>query len=170
MALSDEEQRLLDQMEAALAAEDPKLVNALRGTGVRRVHRRRAAIAGVGFFAGLALLIAGISTNPFLSVLGFVVMVAAAVTAIYSWQHVGTSADVEPRRQTAATAPRAPAGRTARASWTRWKSAGATPRRGLLTSQCRPGLTLIGQAGACDRSRRCATSRFGSQASQAMTG
>src|SRR5215218_6975566 len=32
MALSDEEQRLLEQMEAALAAEDPKLVNTLRGT------------------------------------------------------------------------------------------------------------------------------------------
>lgn len=93
VALSDEEQRLLEQMEAALAAEDPKLVNTLRGTGVRRVHRRRAAVAGVGFFAGLALLIVGISVNPFLSVLGFLVMVAAAVTAIYSWQHVGTSAD-----------------------------------------------------------------------------
>ena len=35
MALSEEEQRLLEQMEAALAAEDPKLVNAMRGTGVR---------------------------------------------------------------------------------------------------------------------------------------
>ncbi len=94
MALSDEEQRLLEQMEAALAAEDPKLVNALRGTGVRRVHRRRAALAGIGFFAGLALLVLGISTNLVFSVLGFVVMVAAAVTAIYSWQHVGTSADL----------------------------------------------------------------------------
>ena len=98
MALSDEEQRLLEQMEAALAAEDPKLVNALRGTGVRRVHRRRAALAGVGFFVGLALLIAGISLDAevasiIVSVLGFVVMVAAAVVAIYSWQHVGTSAD-----------------------------------------------------------------------------
>jgi hypothetical protein len=93
VALSDEEQRLLEQMEAALAAEDPKLVNTLRGTGVRRVHRRRAAVAGVGFFAGLALLIAGISITWVLSVLGFIVMVAAAVTAIYSWQHVGNSAD-----------------------------------------------------------------------------
>jgi hypothetical protein len=90
MALSDEEQRLLEQMEAALAAEDPKLVNTLRGTGARRVHRRRAALAGVGFFAGLALLIVGISTQLFLSVLGFVIMVIAAVTAIYSWQHVGS--------------------------------------------------------------------------------
>jgi hypothetical protein len=93
MALSDEEQRLLEQMEAALAAEDPKLVNTLRGTGTRRVHRRRAAIAGVGFFAGLALLVLGISTQLFLSVIGFVIMVVAAVTAIYSWQHVGSGPD-----------------------------------------------------------------------------
>jgi Protein of unknown function (DUF3040) len=93
MALSDEEQRLLQQMEAALAAEDPKLVNAMRGTGIRRVHRHRAAIAGVGFFVGLGLLIAGISTTPFLSVLGFVIMVAAAVTAIYAWQHVTSAGD-----------------------------------------------------------------------------
>lgn len=103
MALSDEEQRLLEQMEAALAAEDPKLVNALRGTSARKVHRRRAALAGVGFFAGLGLLIAGISINPFLSVLGFVIMVAAAVTAIYSWQHVGGSADAGEGRDRAKT-------------------------------------------------------------------
>lgn len=94
MALSDEEQRLLAQMEAALAAEDPKLVNALRGTGVRRVHRRRAAVAGVGFFLGLALLVVGITLDQevvsvIVSVLGFMVMVAASVVAIYSWQHVG---------------------------------------------------------------------------------
>jgi Protein of unknown function (DUF3040) len=104
VALSDEEQRLLEQMEAALAAEDPKLVNTLRGTGVRRVHRRRAAIAGVGFFAGLALLIAGMSTYLFLSVLGFVIMVAAAVTAIYSWQHVGSGPDAKKT----SSRPRAP--------------------------------------------------------------
>jgi hypothetical protein len=99
MALSEEEQRLLEQMEAALAAEDPKLVNTLRGTGVRKLHRRRAAIAGVGFFVGLALLVVGLylmSSGPIgyvgLSLLGFGIMVAAAVTTIYSWQHVGTSA------------------------------------------------------------------------------
>ena len=104
MALSEEERRLLAQMEAALAAEDPKLVNTMRGTGVRRVHRRRAALAGVGFFAGLALLIAGMSTYLFLSVLGFLLMGAAAVTAIYSWQHVGT--DTDPGRT--ADRPKAP--------------------------------------------------------------
>jgi len=112
MALSDEEQRLLEQMEAALAAEDPKLVNALRGTGVRRVHRRRAAVAGVGFFCGLGLLIAGISVHPVLSVLGFVVMVTSAVVAIYSWQHVGSSADTgrAPDRATSAQGSRSAEG------------------------------------------------------------
>jgi hypothetical protein len=88
MALSEEEERLLRQMEAALTAEDPKLSHALSGKGSRRVHRRRAGFAGVGFFLGLALLIVGMSINPVLSVIGFVVMLAAAVTAIYSWQHV----------------------------------------------------------------------------------
>ena len=111
MALSDEEQRLLEQMEAALAAEDPKLVNTLRGTGVRRIHRRRAAVAGIGFFLGLALLVAGISLDGeilsvVVSALGFVVMVAAAVVAIYSWQHVGTGPDA---KKTSAR-PRAPQG------------------------------------------------------------
>lgn len=83
-------------MEAALAAEDPKLVSAMRGTGMRRVHRRRAAAAGVAFFAGLALLVAGMSTFLILSVLGFVLMVAGAVTAIYSWHHVGTGPETQP--------------------------------------------------------------------------
>ena len=114
MALSDEEQRLLEQMEAALAAEDPKLVNTLRGTGVRRIHRRRAAVAGVGFFLGLALLVAGISLegevmSVVVSALGFVVMVAAAVVAIYSWQHVGSGVDQArtPDRATSAQGSRA---------------------------------------------------------------
>ena len=93
MALSEEEQRLLDQMEAALAAEDPKLVNAMRGTGLRRLHRRRAAVAGVAFFGGLTLLVLGlawgVAWGPVVSVLGFCVMVAAAVAGIYAWRHIG---------------------------------------------------------------------------------
>jgi len=91
VALSEEEQKLLAQMEAALAAEDPKLVNTFRGTTVRRVHRRRATLAGIGFFLGLALLLAGLATYAWVSVVGFVVMVVAAVTAIYAWQHVSNA-------------------------------------------------------------------------------
>jgi hypothetical protein len=99
VALSEEEQKMLAQMEAALAAEDPKLVNTFRGTTVRRIHRRRATLAGVGFFVGLALLLAGLATYVWVSVIGFIVMVVAAVTAIYAWQHVSNAPkdDLDPR-------------------------------------------------------------------------
>lgn len=89
MALSENEQRLLDQLEAALAAEDPKLASTLRGTTYRRLHRRRAAIAGFGFLVGLAGLIAGMQWHPVVSVIGFVIMLASTVIALTSWQHVG---------------------------------------------------------------------------------
>ena len=96
MALSEDEQRLLDQMEAALAAEDPKLANTLRGTTTRRLHRRRAALAGFGFLVGIACLIGGMEIHPAVSVIGFLVMLAATVTAVSSWQHVGLDGDGRP--------------------------------------------------------------------------
>ncbi len=96
MALSAEEQRLLNQMEAALAAEDPKLANALRGTTTRRLHRRRAAIAGVGFLIGIGCLIGGMEVSPALSVVGFVIMLIASVIAVTSWRHVGEVSSSRP--------------------------------------------------------------------------
>lgn len=89
MALSDEEQRLLDQMEAALAAEDPRLASALRGTTSRRLHRRRAALAGIGFLVGIACLIGGMEFHLALSILGFLIMLASSVVAILSWSRIG---------------------------------------------------------------------------------
>lgn len=89
MALSEEEQRLLEQMEAALAAEDPKLAHTLRGTRTRRLHRSRAAMAGVGFVVGLAALVAGMELGIVVSVAGFVVMLVSTILALTSWPQVG---------------------------------------------------------------------------------
>ncbi len=96
MALSDEEQRLLQQMEAALAAEDPKFVHTLRGTRTRKLHRRRAALAGVGFVIGLVALVAGMEFGVFVSIAGFVVMLVATILALTSWQQVGDDDPVGP--------------------------------------------------------------------------
>lgn len=90
MALSDEEQRLLEQMEAALTADDPKLASALRGTRARKLQRRRAVLAGIGLLAGVAALVAGIETSPVISVLGFVVMLVSSIVLLTSWQQTGT--------------------------------------------------------------------------------
>jgi len=96
MALSEDEQRLLDQLEAALAAEDPKLASTLRGTGTRRLHKRRATFAGIGFLVGIGCLIGGMELHPLVSVLGFLIMLAATVVAVSSWHYVGLDADGRP--------------------------------------------------------------------------
>ena len=72
MPLSEEEQRQFDQLERALAAEDPKFVSAMRGTNVRVYYKRRAVLASVGFILGIAVLMTGaILPNTIVGVIGF---------------------------------------------------------------------------------------------------
>lgn len=58
--LSEREQRLLDQIERALQAENPKLASALRGR-YRHESSRLRFVEGVTVFAiGLVLLVVGV--------------------------------------------------------------------------------------------------------------
>jgi hypothetical protein len=85
--LSEEELRLLEQMERALVAEDPKFVSALRGTARRRDARRRAFIAGGVFVLGVVVLMTGaVMRETLIGVVGFVVMLASAVMALSYWR------------------------------------------------------------------------------------
>ena len=59
MPLSEEELRLLEQMEQALAQEDPKFVSTLRGSSLERVARMRTIVAGVVFVLGIGMLMGG---------------------------------------------------------------------------------------------------------------
>lgn len=86
MALSEEEQRLLDQLEASLRADDPKLAQKLASPAPRVVHQRRATLAGLGFVVGIVLLLIGLQTAWVVSVVGFVAMLASTVVALSSWQ------------------------------------------------------------------------------------
>ncbi len=95
MALSEEEQRLLDQMEAALAAEDPKLAHTLRGTP-RVAGRGMIVGAGFGFVVGLACLVGGMQVHPVVSILGFVIMVASAALLMRAWQRSSPSGEPGP--------------------------------------------------------------------------
>ncbi len=82
MALSEHEQKLLAEMEAALAADDPRLVGAL--TGKARTRQASRVLFGfVAVLAGLAVLIAGlIAKSTPIGVIGFVIALAGAFTAI----------------------------------------------------------------------------------------
>jgi uncharacterized membrane protein len=93
MPLSEHEQRLLDQIERELYAEDPKFASAVRGTRLRRPARRRR-IQGIALFAvGVALLVLGVvvpfrvAEIPLVSVLGFLVMFLGVVLAVTSIRH-----------------------------------------------------------------------------------
>jgi hypothetical protein len=93
--LSEHEQRLLEQMERALYAEDPKFASALRGSDLRGHYRRRALLGVVGVLAGLALLPVGIATKVFpVSVLGFLFMLGSAIWAVSSWRRVPAPGDL----------------------------------------------------------------------------
>ena len=87
MPLSEHEQRLLEQMERALYAEDPKLATALEGSGLRKYTRRRVYQAVAGFLLGIGLLMAGmVSKLIAVSVVGFLVMLTCALLAVTGWR------------------------------------------------------------------------------------
>ena len=58
MPLSEHEQRLLEQMERQLYADDPKLASTLRGSGRVLRSRQRVIVGGVALLSGLGLLLA----------------------------------------------------------------------------------------------------------------
>ncbi len=89
MPLSDHEQRMLDQIESALYAEDPKFASSVRGGTLRAPSARRRLQGALLFIVGLAMLVTGVAVKatmldgfPALSVLGFVVMFGGVVFAI----------------------------------------------------------------------------------------
>ncbi|MFD8817492.1 DUF3040 domain-containing protein [Streptomyces sp. NPDC059627] len=87
MPLSEHEQRMLEQMERALYAEDPKFATALEGNGLRTFTRRRVYQAVAGFLVGIALLMAGVVAQQiWVSVVGFLVMLGCAVLAVTGWR------------------------------------------------------------------------------------
>lgn len=83
MPLSEEELRLLEQMERALVEEDPKFASTLRGTSLRSVARRRAIIAGLVFVIGVAVMMTGVVMQLIpVGIVGFVIMLASATIGL----------------------------------------------------------------------------------------
>jgi hypothetical protein len=96
--LSEDELRLLVQMERALVEEDPKLASTLRGTSFQRAARRRMILGGAILTAGVGLLIVAVLLDlsavlqTIVGVLGFVVMLGGAILALTSARAPGAPA------------------------------------------------------------------------------
>lgn len=96
MPLSDHEQRMLEQIEKALYAEDPKFAQSVRARDPRVHYRRRLIQAALGFLLGAGLLVAGVITKyVWMGVAGFLIMLTSAMWALSNWRHM---AGIGPRR------------------------------------------------------------------------
>jgi hypothetical protein len=87
MPLSDHEQRLLEQMERALYAEDPKFATSMRNPRNLTGDRHRVAIGVLALLVGMGALVAGVATQlaP-VGVLGFLVMLGGLWLAVAAFR------------------------------------------------------------------------------------
>lgn len=96
MPLSDNEQRLLEQMERALYAEDPKFASTMRGAKGRGSSWGRLALGAGAIVAGLFLLVLGVAQAQIpLGVLGFLAMLGGTVLAVSSRRVAGPAGVVD---------------------------------------------------------------------------
>ncbi len=90
--LSEHEQRMLEQIERALYAEDPKFAHTVRQTNPQVHYKRRLIKASIGFVAGIGLLLGGMvfQTVP-VSVAGFLIMLVCALWGLSGWRRAAGS-------------------------------------------------------------------------------
>lgn len=78
MPLSEDEQRILTQIEQQLYEDDPSLAEQVSSTTVFSHGFKHIRLAAVGFIAGLVVLLMTLSTSYILSFVGFLIMLASA--------------------------------------------------------------------------------------------
>ncbi|MFW0787077.1 DUF3040 domain-containing protein [Gordonia sp. CPCC 206044] len=89
MPLSEHEQRMLEQIENALYAEDPKFASSVKRRRLGRSSGRRRLQAIAIFVVGLVLLVGGLIVDvrvggfPIISLIGFLVMFGAGLLALW---------------------------------------------------------------------------------------
>ena len=89
MPLSEHEQRMLEQIESALYAEDPKFASSVKRRRLGKSSGRRRLQAAAVFVVGLVMLVGGLIVNiniggfPIVSLLGFLVMFGAGLFALW---------------------------------------------------------------------------------------
>jgi len=77
--LSEDEQRILSEIEQHLYASDPQLVREVSSTTIYRHAGRNLKWAGVGFVAGLVFMVMTFTTSIVLAFAGFLGMLASAI-------------------------------------------------------------------------------------------
>jgi hypothetical protein len=89
MPLSEDEQRILNEIEENLSVTDPKLVQQVSDTTLYRHAARVIKWSLVGFVAGLLLMLATFTATLVLGILGFAVMLGCALAVEHNVRKLG---------------------------------------------------------------------------------
>ena len=79
MPLSEDEQRILSEIEQHLYASDPQLVREVSSTTIYRHAGRNLKWAAIGFVVGLMFMLMTFTTSIVLAFAGFLGMLASAI-------------------------------------------------------------------------------------------
>ena len=89
MPLSEDEQRILHEIEQRFYANDPQRAKRISASTLPRYLARNCRWSAFGFVVGLAILLASFATSWLLGVLGLIVMMASAVVLTQNLRKMG---------------------------------------------------------------------------------
>jgi len=87
--LSEEEQRILHEIERNFYEQDPAFADKVRNETIYRHAWRNLKWATLGFFVGLIVLVATFSRSLILGIVGFLVMLGSALLFERNLRHAG---------------------------------------------------------------------------------
>ena len=89
MPLSEEEQRILDEMARSFYETDPAFAREVSSKTVYKYAGRNIKWATAGFVAGIVVLVAFFATSLFLGFLGFLIMLGSAFVFQHNVRKMG---------------------------------------------------------------------------------
>lgn len=89
MPLSEDEQRILQQIEAQLYESDPALAREVASTTIYSHAFRSLKLAAVGFIFGCVVMVATLAINFLFAFIGFLAMLASALIFVRSARTLG---------------------------------------------------------------------------------
>ena len=127
MPLSEDEQRILTEIEQRLYESDPRLARDVRSTTVYTPAFRCLRWAALGFAVGVIFMIATLSVSFVLAFLGFLVMLASALAFERSLRRLGRVGIQQITQRSSSSGVRAYFGHTGERMRERFRNDGEPP-------------------------------------------
>ncbi len=88
MPLSEDEQKILNEIESQFYESDPRLAREVQSTTVYTRHVKMLRWAALAFVAGILIMIFTLSTHFLLAASGFIIMLVAALVFEHNFRQM----------------------------------------------------------------------------------